>query len=131
MPQEAYYYAVENTGFKANPIRTEGTYSKYNSLDDKIDGMFYYTRYIKFGVGRTMMDSAQEIRNNHITKEEGLALMRRFEGEYPSRYEKEFLDYISMSKDEFENLCDSFRSPHLWEKENNVWKLKHQPWDRA
>jgi hypothetical protein len=78
-----------------------------------------------------MMDSAQEIRNNHITKEEGLALMRRFEGEYPSRYEKEFLDYISMSKDEFENLCDSFRSPHLWEKENNVWKLKHQPWDRA
>jgi len=129
VPQEAYYYAVENTGFKANPVRTEGTYSKYNSLDDKIDGMFYYTRYIKFGVGRTMMDSAQEIRNNHITKEEGLALMKRFEGEYPARYEKEFLDYISMSKNEFTDLCDSFRSPHLWKKENGEWKLRVQPWD--
>ena len=129
VPQEAYYYAVENTGFKANPVRTEGTYSKYNSLDDKIDGMFYYTRYIKFGVGRTMMDSAQEIRNNHITKEEGQALMKRFEGEYPARYEKEFLDYVSMSKEEFSNLCDKFRSPHLWKKENDIWKLRNQPWD--
>ena len=54
--QEAYYYAVENTGFEANPVRTEGTYSKYNSLDDKVDGFFYFTRWIKFGVGRTMMD---------------------------------------------------------------------------
>src|SRR5690606_31279109 len=62
VPQEAYYYAVEHTGFEANPVRTEGTYSKYNSLDDKVDGFFYYTRWIKFGVGRTMMDSAQEIR---------------------------------------------------------------------
>ena len=75
MPQEAYYYAVENTGFEANPVRTEGTYSKYNSLDDKVDGFFYFTRWIKFGVGRTMMDSAQEIRNYHITKEEGQALI--------------------------------------------------------
>jgi N-acetyl sugar amidotransferase len=129
VPQEAYYYAVENTGFKANPVRTEGTYSKYNSLDDKLDGMFYYTRYIKFGVGRTMMDSAQEIRNNHITKEEGLALMKRFEGEYPIRYEKEFLDYISMTKEEFSDLCDEFRSPHLWKKEDGIWKLRVQPWD--
>jgi N-acetyl sugar amidotransferase len=129
VPQEAYYYAVENAGFKANPVRTEGTYSKYNSLDDKTDGFFYYTRYIKFGVGRTMMDSAQEIRNNHITKEEGLALMKRFEGEYPARYEKEFLDYISMSKEEFSDLCDTFRSEHLWKKIGDSWELRNKPWE--
>ena len=130
VPQEAYYYAVDNTGFKANPVRTEGTYSKYNSLDDKIDGMFYYTRYIKFGVGRTMMDSAQEIRNKHLTKDEGIALMKRFEGEYPARYEKDFLEYVSMSKQEFSDLCDEFRSPHLWKKDSSgVWKLRFNPWD--
>jgi N-acetyl sugar amidotransferase len=127
VPQEAYYYAVENTGFKANPQRTEGTYSKYNSLDDKIDGFFYYTRYIKFGVGRAMMDSAQEIRNKHLTKEEGLALIRRFDGEYPIRYEKEFLDYISMEKDEFMSLCDKFRSEHLWKKTGDSWELRMTP----
>ena len=89
VPQDAYYYAVENTGFEANPVRTEGTYSKYNSLDDKTDGFFYFTRWIKFGVGRAMMDSSQEIRNHHIDKDEGIALMQRFEGEYPARFEKD------------------------------------------
>ena len=41
-PQECYYYAVENTGFSANPERTPGTYSKYSSIDDKIDMFHYY-----------------------------------------------------------------------------------------
>ena len=127
VPQEAYYYAVENTGFEANPVRTEGTYSKYNSLDDKVDGFFYFTRWIKFGVGRTMMDSAQEIRNHHITKEEGQALISRYEGEYPERYEKEFLDYVSLTHEEFLEVCDRFRSPHLWKVENGSWQLRHRP----
>jgi len=127
VPQEAYYYAVENTGFEANPVRTEGTYSKYNSLDDKVDGFFYYTRWIKFGVGRAMMDSAQEIRNHHISKDEGIALINRFEGEYPLRYEKEFLEYINMTREEFLGLCDQFRSPHLWRIFNGEWKLRYSP----
>ena len=127
IPQAAYYYAVENTGFEANPVRTEGTYSKYNSLDDKIDGFFYYTRWIKFGVGRAMMDSSQEIRNQHITKDEGLALINRYEGEYPSRYEKEFLDFISMDQAQFFELCDEFRSPHLWKIEDGKWALRYHP----
>ena len=128
VPQEAYYYAVENTGFEANPVRTEGTYSKYNSLDDKVDGFFYFTRWIKFGVGRAMMDSSQEIRNHHIEKEEALALMRRYEGEYPIRYESDFLEYISMSRAEFMDTCDRFRSPHLWVVTDGEWKLRHTPY---
>jgi N-acetyl sugar amidotransferase len=127
VPQEAYYYATDNTGFKCNPERTEGTYSKYNSLDDKIDGFFYYTRWIKFGVGRAMMDSAQEIRNDHLTREEGVALIDKFDGEYPLRYETEFLQYIGMSREEFLNLCDCFRSPHLWKIEDGSWSLRHKP----
>ena len=71
VPQEAYYYAVDHTGFKARPFRTQGTYSKYNSIDDKIDDFHYYTTYIKFGIGRTTYDASQEIRNKHLTREEG------------------------------------------------------------
>ena len=129
VPQEMFYYAVNNTDFEVNSERIEGTYQKYASLDDKTDGFFYYTRYIKFGVGRAMMDSSQEIRNGHITKEEGLALIKQFDGEYPKRYEKEFLEYISMSKEEFENICDNFRPDHIWEKKSNRWELKTVPWD--
>lgn len=125
-PQEVYYYAVENTGFKARPFRTQGTYSKYNSIDDKIDDLHYYTTFIKFGIGRATYDASQEIRNNHITREEGAALVNKFDGEFPDRYFGEIMDYLGMKQDHFMDLCDKFRSPHLWGKNSqNVWKLRH------
>jgi N-acetyl sugar amidotransferase len=123
--QECYYFSVEKTGFQANPVRTEGTYSKYISLDDKTDGFFYYTSFIKFGMGRAMQDSSQEIRNKKITTEEGRALIRKYDGEFPVRYYQEFLEYIGMTDLEFRNICDSYRSPHLWAKVNGEWRLRH------
>ena len=127
VPQENFYYAVENTGFEANAQRTDGTYQKYASLDDKTDGFFYYTSYIKFGFGRAMSDSCMEIRNGHITKEEGLGLIKQFDGEFPKKYEKDFLDYISMTREEFNQLSDKFRPDHIWEKKSNRWELKTPP----
>ena len=125
-PQEAYYYSVEHSGFQANPVRSEGTYSKYNSLDDRIDGFHYYTLYIKFGIGRTTYDVSQEIRNKHITREEGVALVQRFDGEFPEKYFNEIMEHIGMEPERFVELCDEFRSPHLWNKENGEWKLRYQ-----
>lgn len=128
-PQEAYYYAVEHCGFEANPFRTEGTYSKYNSLDDKIDGLHYYTTYIKFGIGRATYDASQEIRNRHLTREEGLALVKRFDGEFPEKYFSEVMDYIELDPEKFLMLQDSFRSPHLWKREGDEWKLRYSIWE--
>jgi len=127
-PQEAYYYAVENTGFKARPFRTQGTYSKYNSIDDKIDDLHYYTTYLKFGLGRASYDASQEIRNNHLTRDEGLALVQRFDGEFPDRYLDKVLDYIDMSQEQFMALCEKARSPHLWEKTGEDWILRFPVW---
>ena len=125
-PQEVYYYAVENTGFKARPHRSQGTFSKYSSIDDKIDDLHFYTTFLKFGIGRATYDASQEIRNRHITREEGQALVKRFDGEFPDRYFNDIMEYIDMSPDYFHELCDKFRSPHLWGKDKDgVWKLKH------
>lgn len=130
-PQESYYYSVEHVEFKANPERTEGTYSKYNSLDDKIDGLHYYTTYIKFGIGRTTYDASQEIRNRHLTREEGVALVKRFDGEFPKKYFKEVMQYIEMKEEDFLLLCDKFRSPHLWEKVGDRWLLRHNVYGKG
>lgn len=127
-PQEAYYYAVENTGFEARPFRTQGTYSKYNSIDDKIDDLHYYTTFIKFGIGRATYDASQEIRNKHITRDEGVALVRRFDGEFPDRYFEEVMDYVGIKPDSFSQLCDRFRSPHLWKRDGGEWKLRNAVW---
>ena len=75
------------------------------------------------------MDSSMEVRNGHLTKEEGLSLIKQFDGEFPKRYEKEFLEYISMTREEFDEICDEFRPKHIWEKKSNRWELKKPPWE--
>ncbi len=126
-PQEVYYYAIENTGFHARPFRTQGTYSKYNSIDDKIDDLHYYTTFIKFGIGRATYDASQEIRNKHLTREDGVALVKKFDGEFPDRYFNEIMDYLGINPDYFKNeLTDRFRSPHLWGRnDKGEWMLRH------
>lgn len=125
VPQENYYYCVEHTGFQANPVRSEGTYSKYASLDDKIDGFHYYLSYIKFGIGRCTSDTAHEIRDGHLVREEGVALVKKFDGEFPQKYFKTFLEYCDITEDYFWEVIDSWRSPHLWTKIDGEWKLRH------
>ena len=125
-PQEVYYYAVENTGFRARPHRTQGTFSKYSGIDDKIDDLHFFTTFIKFGIGRATYDASQEIRNRHLTREEGQALVKRFDGEFPDRYFDDIMKYIEMKPEYFHALCDKFRSPHLWGKDKDgKWKLRH------
>jgi N-acetyl sugar amidotransferase len=140
-PQACYYYAVEHGGFQASPERTPGTYSKYNSIDDRIDDLHYLTTGIKFGIGRASYDAAQEIRSGDITREEGVALVNRFDHEYPERFIDEMFDYLSLPQNDFpeaskifENpimnreyfrlLTDQFRSPHIWYIDNGKWKLR-------
>jgi N-acetyl sugar amidotransferase len=144
-PQSAYYYSVEHGGFEASPERTPGTYSKYNSIDDRIDDFHYYTTFIKFGIGRATYDAAQEIRSGDINRDEGVALSKRFDGEFPERFADEIFRYLSIPAKEFPeasrmfeqpnmdyeyfmHLADTFRSPHLWKFEDGEWKLRHQVW---
>jgi N-acetyl sugar amidotransferase len=144
-PQSCYYYAVEHGGFEASPERTPGTYSKYNSIDDKIDDLHYYTTGIKFGIGRATYDAAQEIRSGDITRDEGIALVKRFDHEFPERFFQELSNYLSLPEHEFpvaskmfeqpimdrtyfNRLADKFRSPHLWYRENEEWKLRQTIW---
>lgn len=125
-PQGAFYYSVDHCGFEAAPDRTTGTYSKYNSLDDRTDDYFYYTTYIKFGYGRATQDASQEIRHGEITRDEGVALVHRFDGEYPTRYREDFLKYIDMTEEEFKTTVDKFRDESLWEKDGDEWKLRYK-----
>ena len=127
-PQENFYYCTEHTGYKPNPERSEGTYSKYASLDDKMDGMHFYMRYIKFGLGRCADEAAHEIRDGHITRQEGLPLMNKYDGEFPKKYFKDFLNYTGISEKEFFDTIEEFRPHDLWKKENGKWVLRKAVW---
>ena len=125
-PQGNYYHAAEHTGFEANEERSQGTYSKYASLDDKLDGLHYYLGYIKFGIGRCTSDAAHEVRDGEIGREEAVALVGRYDGEFPTRHLDDCLAYLGMDRMQLDRVIDRFRPEHLWERTHDEgWRLKH------
>ncbi len=144
-PQENYYYSVKHSNFQPAESRTTGTYSKYASIDDKLDHLYFYTYFIKYGIGRATSDASQEIRNKDRDLEEGKLLIKRFDGEFFSEYSDEIFDYLSitnkkysqevvnlfeepiLTKKTFDHLTNFFRSPHLWKlNENKDFELRYK-----
>lgn len=144
-PQANYYFAREHSDFQPAPERTPGTYSKYASIDDKVDDFNHFCYFIKFGIGRSTYDASQEVRAGDITLDEATALIRRYDGEFPTRFSEDFFKFCSipekefgkaasmfeqqtMDKEYFDHLCDRFRSPHLWTLKDGQWVLRHAVW---
>jgi N-acetyl sugar amidotransferase len=125
-PEKHYEIAKNFCGFKANSVRNQGTFSNFASLDDKTDGFHYYCAFIKFGIGRTTSDTAHQIRDEVLTRDEGIDLVHQFDGEFPTTYLTEFLDYMDIDMDELTQILDKFRRPLIWTKEDNLWKLRYQ-----
>jgi N-acetyl sugar amidotransferase len=121
-PQEIYYYSTEKNGFNLDEYRTDSTYGRYSGIDDKFESLHFYCRYIKFGIGRSRLDASQEIRNNHITRENGINLVKKFDHEIPERYLNDCLKFMNISRKDAIKIIDKARPNHIWKKKKNIWK---------
>ena len=65
-----------------------------------MEWLHYYLHYIKFGIGRCRFDASQEIRSGHITRDEGIALCKKFEGNIPNRYLDDCFGFMKLTREE-------------------------------
>ncbi len=96
---------------------------------------------MKFGLGRASHDAAQEVQNKDLTRSVGITLVHKFDGEWPTRFENDLFEYLSidkrflkhlrekfkeseMNKGRFLEIANSFRSNPLWKFDGNAWNLK-------
>lgn len=128
-PQEVFYYAQEHCGFEVNDERTEGSYSKYSSIDDMMDTIHYASTFLKFGIGRATYDASHEVRNGKIDRDEAVALVKRYDAEVPVRYLGECLDYMELLIQQYWDTMNAARPPHLWRhNDDGTYTLKHAVW---
>ena len=122
------YIKKEIPNFKVNQKgRTSGTFTNFDSLDDKIDDLYYYMQFIKFGFGRAIRDVSRFIQNNRLTREEGLEFVRKYDGEFPNDHMTEVMQYLDITSDEFYEIVNKHRNDEIWDKKGNSWILKHKP----
>ncbi len=125
---ENYLYIKDKMDFQVAPGgRTDGTFTNFDSLDDKIDTLYYHMQYVKFGFGRALRDAARMIHNGHLTREQGLEYVRSYDHEPPRIYLQDQLDYLKMTEEELNEIIDMHRNPEIWMKQGEQWCLKYPP----
>ncbi len=120
---ENYQFVKEKYGFLENKSRISGTFQNYDSMDDKIDPLYYYMQYIKFGFGRALRDSSRLIQNNHLKRQEAIKLVEKYDGEYPQENLNEVLDFLNCSLIEFNENIDKHRNKEIWKLNGNKFEI--------
>jgi N-acetyl sugar amidotransferase len=112
--------------FATHPAgRTVGTFTDFDSLDDKSDNLYYYLQYIKFGFGRAVRDACRMVQNGQMTREQAVELAHRYDGEFPEEFLEEMQEYLTMTRAELLAVIDKHRNPELWSKQGETWTLNY------
>ena len=123
---ENYEYIKKKLqNFKVNKNnRTSGTFTNFDSLDDKIDYLYYYMQYIKFGFGRATRDACRMIQNNQMKRAEAIELARKYDNEFPANDFAEVLQYLNLKEEKFHEIVDKHRNNEIWKTGlKNKWEL--------
>ena len=107
-----------------------GTYAAYYQMDTPFIEVQQMMKYIKFGFGQCTDHACYDIRAGRISREEGIELVKRYDGKCGERYIKKFCDYIGISPGEFWQVANSWRGP-MWRKTSKgEWVLTNPIWEQ-
>jgi len=108
---EKYGFSVKEDG------PTEGTYTNYENLDEKLVGLHDYLKYVKYGFGRATDHVCIDIRNGRLTREQGIELVKKYDGKYPNYGVSEFIKYSGLLKREVDFIIDSYTNPLIFKQD--------------
>ena len=106
---------IKKYGFnvkKDGPI--EGTYTNYENLDEATQGVHDYLKFLKYGFCRATDHACLDIRNNRISRQDGLELVKKYDGKYPHYGVKKFIEYSGLSKKEIDLVFDRFTNKRIF-----------------
>ncbi len=116
-----YEFVKNEYNFRENDKRISGTFQNYDSMDDLIDPLYYYMQYIKFGFGRSLRDASRLVQNKHMTRDEALKVVNKFDGEFPEEKIDLVLKYLDCNLVEFNENVDRHRNKEIWRLEGNKY----------
>jgi N-acetyl sugar amidotransferase len=120
---------IDLYGFEVNPQAFDRTYKRDSNLNNIHDnGIHDYMKYVKFGYGRVVDHVCRDIRCGAMTRAEGIALIRQYDHVVPGDIGR-WLEYVGMTRVEFEEIADRFRDPRVWVKNEYGQWIKDNIWD--
>ncbi len=122
---------IDRYGWEPSPVPFERTYRLMSNLDDRYEnGAHDYLKFIKFGYGRATDHACKDIRNGHMTRAEGVEMVRKYDHVRSSDL-YHWLKYVDRSEEWFDTIADTFRSPKVWVRDHAGGWHKRNIWDES
>lgn len=123
---------VDNAAFSIShglQVRTDtsaerGALHPFEALDEDFVFVNQMIKYFKYGFGKVTDEVSELIRFGRMTREEGLELVKKYDGKCSPEYIRRFCDYIEISEEKFWEVAESYRNKGLFEKVDGEWRLK-------
>ena len=111
-------------GFDYETAPQQRTFDTYNDVDCvHYSGLHDYIKMLKHGYGKATDHACREIRWGRMTREEGIAVVRRYQEIVPSDTGL-FTRWLGIGEKELFSILERFRNPLFWERDDNGWRLK-------
>lgn len=123
-PYRNYLVAKEHCGLQEATDSNSGTFTNFAQNDQALYALHTYMMYLKFGFGRATQDAGIEIRRGAMTRDQGVNLVRLYDGQYPEEFIGTYLDYYQMTKEEFDAVLDKWVNRELFSKIDGRWSPK-------
>jgi len=94
---------TKELGWKHSEV--EGTYVDWDKVDCPYEPVRDWQKFIKRGFGRTTFQASKDIRDGILTREEGLDLVNKLDGNRPKALDF-FLYEVEMSENKFMDLTE-------------------------
>ncbi len=92
------------------------------SLDEDWFGLNQMIKYYKYGFGKISDYANEDIRNGHLTREEAINLVEKYDGKCGNHYIESFCGYIEISVKDFWEHVNKSVNPNLFYKDAaGVW----------
>ena len=90
--------------------RVEGVPPEYNyeKIECQFQGIRDYAKFVKRGYARTNHLASIDIRNNRLTREEGLKITAEYDGRRPASLDR-FLSILGITEEEFYDILSKHR----------------------
>lgn len=116
---ENFNYCKKNFDFRTSKERISGTFQNYDSMDDHIDHLYYYMQFIKFGFGRCLRDASRLVQNNHMSREDALNYIKKYDGEFPNNHLDKVLNFLNLDLIKLNQIIELHRNKEIWTKKGN------------
>lgn len=123
-PYRNYLVAKEKCGLKEADASNSGTFTNFSQNDQALYSLHTYLMYLKFGFGRANQDACIEIRRGAMDRDQGINLVRLYDGMYPESLIDLYLEYYEMTKEEFDDVLEKWTNKNLFEKKGDKWMPK-------